>query len=98
MKAAALFLSSLTLLSATVLPAQPSFTAPAPAPVVVQDADQRRAEYVGRVDEVLAWSAARVTPPGELITDMGLIVSKLARHEDADLCSRSVIFLSSPIV
>jgi hypothetical protein len=78
------------------LEAQPSFEAAAPTPVVVQDAAQRRAEYLKRIDEVLIWRAAQAKP-GELITDPAILVGKLARREDADLCSRSVIaFMKEP--
>ena len=92
MKAPTLYLSALALLAPLPLCAQPSFTAPAPAPVVLQQADLRRAAYEARVDEVITWKAAQAKP-GELLTDMGIIAAKLVRREDADLCSRSVIEL-----
>ncbi len=92
MKAQTLFLPVLMLLAATRLAAQPSFTAPAPAPVVLQQADLRRAAYEARVDEVVTWRTT-LAKPGELLTDMGVIAAKLVRREDADLCSRSVIEL-----
>lgn len=82
----------LFVLTAATLAAQPSFTAPAPVPTVVGDAGQRRAAYLARVDEVLVWRTG-LAKPGELLPDMALISAKLARHEDADLCSRSVIEL-----
>ncbi len=74
------------------LSAQPSYEAPPPSTAPVQRADWRRAAYDARVDEVLSWRIARIKP-GVLLPDMGAIAAKLARHEDADLCSRSVIAL-----
>lgn len=87
-----IFLSALAFSSAPALVAQPSFAASAPASTVVEFADQRRAAYLARVDEVLAWRASQAKP-GELLADLSIIAAKLARHEDADLCSRSVIEL-----
>ena len=89
------FLTSCCLLAVAVtanLSAQPSFEAPAPSGAVVNDPRQRRAEYEARIDEVLAWRSAQAKP-GELLGDMAVIGAKLARHEDLDLCSRSVIEL-----
>jgi hypothetical protein len=57
---------------------------------VVTDTAQRRMEYFARIDEVLTWRSS-LAKPGALITDASIIAAKLARHEDADLCSRSVI-------
>jgi hypothetical protein len=87
-----LALPAVLLLGALPLPAQPAYEGPAPTGAVVNDARQRRAEYEARIDEVLAWRVAQAKP-GALLTDMGIIGAKLARHEDADLCSRSVIEL-----
>lgn len=92
MKSRTLFLAGLVLSSNCALLAQPSFEAPPPEQRVIARVDQRRAAYLARVDEVLAWRANRVKP-GELITDLAGISAKLARGEDADLCSRSVIEL-----
>ncbi len=72
------------------LHAQPSYAGPMPSQAVVEDASARRSAYLARLDEVLKWRVDFVKP-GELITDMSIISAKLARHEDADLCSRSVI-------
>lgn len=92
MKAQIIFLSALAIFAAAPLSAQPSFTAPAPAPVVLTQADLRRAAYEARVDEVVTWRTT-LAKPGELLTDMGVIAAKLVRRQDADLCSRSVIEL-----
>jgi len=92
MKAPTFILSALMLITAVRLAAQPSFAAPAPAPVVLTQADLRRAAYEARVDEVVTWRAS-LAKPGALLTDMGIIAAKLVRREDADLCSRSIIEL-----
>lgn len=92
MKAQTLLLSALAVLGAANLAAQPSYSAPAPSAAVVEHADQRRAAYEARIDEVLTWRSG-LAKPGELLPDMAVIATKLARREDADLCSRSVIKL-----
>jgi hypothetical protein len=92
MKAPVFFLSVLAACLAGPLAAQPSHLAPVPSRTVVTHADQRRAAYEARVDEVLAWRVG-LAKPGELLPDMAVIAAKLARHEDAELCSRSVIAL-----
>jgi hypothetical protein len=92
MKAKIIFLAALAVSATTALVAQPSWAAPAPAQTVIERADQRRAAYLARIDEVLDWRSS-LAKPGELLTDMATIAVKLARHEDADLCSRSVIEL-----
>ena len=71
-------LAALAVLAAAQLSAQPSFTAPAPAPVVLKQADLRRAAYEARVDEVVTWRTT-LAKPGELLTDMGVIAAKLVR-------------------
>ncbi len=93
MKIKHVFLAVVGLTGAALgLSAQPSYAAPAPARQVVEEADQRRIAYHARVDEVLTWRAS-LMKPGELIPDMAAIAAKLARREDAELCSRSVIEL-----
>ncbi len=80
------------LFAASALDAQPSWAGAAPAPAVIDRADLRRAAYLARVNEVLDWRASQAKP-GELFPDLAVVAVKLARHEDADLCSRSVIEL-----
>lgn len=92
MKASSFVLSVLAACLADPLAAQPSHLAPIPARIVVTHADQRRAAYEARVDEVLAWRVG-LAKPGELLPDMAVIAAKLARREDPELCSRSVIAL-----
>jgi hypothetical protein len=92
MKTKIIFLSVLAVSTVPALVAQPSWAGPAPAQRVIERADQRRAAYFARIDEMLDWKAA-TAKPGELITDMAVIAVKLARHQDAELCSRSVIEL-----
>ena len=84
------FLASCLAMASVPLLAQPSFDAPPPSRAVVADPALRREAYHRRIDEVLAWRVGQLKP-GELLPDMGAIAAKLARHEDADLCSRSVI-------
>ena len=76
--------------SVTSLVAQPSATGPAPTGEVAQLADRRRAEYFARIDEVLTWRTG-LAKTDEVTTDMATVAAKLARREDADYCSRSVI-------
>jgi hypothetical protein len=71
---------------------QPSYEGPAPTQTVIEYADARRVAYDERTNEVLAWRAG-LHPSRELITDMAVICAKLARREDAELCSRSVVEL-----
>ena len=92
MKASSFVFSILAACLAGPLAAQPSHLAPIPARIVVTHADQRRAAYEARVDEVLAWRVG-LAKPGELLPDMAVIAAKLARREDVELCSRSVIAL-----
>ena len=77
--------------SAVSLRAQPAFEGPAPSPAAVEQPEARRAAYHQRIHEVLAWRTAQLKPGDALLPDMGAIAAKLAHHEDADLCSRSVI-------
>jgi hypothetical protein len=82
-----------SLFLAAALHAQPSFTAPAPMPSVIDDASLRRAAYLARVQEVLTWRAGHAKP-GEPAT-MGLqeIAAKLALRQDAEACSARLIEL-----
>ncbi len=93
MKTTFLLLSVLATAPAAALFAQPAFEGPAPSPAVVERPELRRAAYHQRIDEVLAWRVGQLKPADALLPDMGAIAAKLARHEDADLCSRSVITL-----
>jgi hypothetical protein len=78
-------------LATVALRAQPAFEGPAPSPAAVEQPEARRAAYHQRIHEVLAWRTAQLKPADALLPDMGAIAAKLAHHEDADLCSRSVI-------
>lgn len=75
------------------LQAQPSFTAPPPSTAPVEDAAGRRAAYLARINEALTWRAS-LAKPGEPAT-LGLaeIAVKLARREDAALCSERLVEL-----
>lgn len=71
--------------------AQPSFSAPPPSREVIESADERRAAYERRVDEMLHWRAAAVKPDAAPTTDLAAVAAKLALGQDADWCSRSVL-------
>lgn len=64
-----------------------------PSLAPVDREDLRRAAYHQRIEEVLAWRSTLAKPDDKTLTDMAIIAAKLARHEDLDLCSRSVIEL-----
>ncbi|MES2696181.1 MAG: hypothetical protein V4773_22100 [Verrucomicrobiota bacterium] len=83
----------LSLICGSVAHAQPSFTGPAPAPTVIEDASLRRAAYLARVDEALTWRAGLAKPGDPATVNLAEIVAKLARREDAALCSARVIEL-----
>lgn len=80
------------LLTSEVL-SQPSFTGPAPAAEVVKDASIRQAMYLARRDEVVNWRAAQGKPGDSTTLGLADIAAKLARREDAALCSDRVIEL-----
>jgi len=73
--------------------AQPAYEAPPPDRNVIEDAALRRAAYLARVNEVLAWRASggqvKTNDPGNL--NLAQIACKLALGQDAEDCSRSVI-------
>ena len=77
--------------------AQPSFTAPAPVPGVVEDQSLRRAAYLARAQEAIVWTANWTPPthkPGDpLLLGLPHIAAKLALGQDADLCSARVVEL-----
>jgi hypothetical protein len=77
----------------TFAAAQPSFTAPPPSTAPVEDPSARRAAYLARVNEAITWRAA-LAKPGEPATfGLAEIAVKLARREDAALCSERLIEL-----
>jgi len=90
-----LFSALLAAVAALSVTAQPSFEAPAPSPVPVQDASQRRTDYFRRVDEVLAWAAgggsARTDDPARL--DLAMVAARIVRGQDLPGCSQRVIDL-----
>ena len=63
-----------------------------PAATPVDRSDLIRPARLARIDEVLTWRIG-AAKPDTLFGDMGLIAAKLARGEEAELCSRSVIAL-----
>ena len=79
--------------SAASLWAQPSFTGPAPVPTVINDASLRRAAYLERRDEAVNWRALLAKPGEPATVGLAEIAAKLARREDAALCSERLIEL-----
>ena len=71
---------------------QPSHLGLVPSMASMARSDLIRPARLARIDEVLAWRVG-LANPGELFGDMGLIAAKLARGEDYELCSRSVVAL-----
>ena len=82
-------------MNASVAPsrAQPANTAPAPIPRVVEDATERRAGYLGRLQEMLAWRAGLAKRAEPATFNLQEIAAKLARREDADICSARIVEL-----
>jgi len=70
--------------------AQPSYVGPAPT-TVVEDNWHRQLSYQARLKEMLTWRDDAAKKGGEKTVDMAAMAVKLARHEDAALCSRRVI-------
>ena len=93
MKRFLLFVAATLLLGAAGARAQLASIGPAPVPAVIGDASVRRAEYLARVQEVLAWRAEAAKPAEPATWGLAEIVAKLARREDAALCSARVIEL-----
>jgi hypothetical protein len=77
----------------SALCAQPSFVAPAPVPRVIEDAPERRAAYLARVDEVLTWRAAQAKMEDPAKLNLADIATKLALRQDAEACSLGLIEL-----
>ena len=86
-------LGCLGALMVTRVVAQPSYSGPAPVPTVVQDASIRRNQYLERRAEVVNWRAGLVKPGDPKTMGLPEIAAKLARREDAALCSERVIEL-----
>jgi hypothetical protein len=92
MKPPLLLLCSLILVAAP-LRGQPSFTAPPPAVKPVEDAAQRRAAYLARVQETVHWRAGLAKPENPAALGLAEIAAKLALHEEAEACSARLIEL-----
>lgn len=73
--------------------AQPSFTAAPPSTAVVADASARRAAYLARVQEVIAWRASLPKPEDPATLGLADIAAKLALGQDAEACSARLIEL-----
>ena len=81
------------LFTAAAACAQPSFSGPAPVPRVINDPAERRAAYLGRIDEVLTWRASLIKPGDPQTIGLAEIAAKLALRQDAALCSERLVEL-----
>ena len=75
------------------LHAQPSFTAPPPSTLPVEDPAMRRDQYLARRMEALRWRAGMATPGDPTKLGLAEIAAKLALREDAAACSARLIDL-----
>ena len=78
---------------ATGARAQPSFTAPPPATVPVEDQALRRAAYLARVQETVAWRASQAKAGEPATLGLADIAAKLALGQDAEACSARLVEL-----
>jgi hypothetical protein len=85
-----LSISALIAISAT---AQPSYEAPPPELTLVEDAAQRRAQYLQRVNEVITWRACLIEREPTRKLDIGTISAKLVLGQDIEKCSEGIIEL-----
>lgn len=88
---------ALAAMLAVVAPAQPSYTAAPPPTTPVEDAVQRRDQYLARRMESLRWRAGLATPGDPTKWGLAEIAAKLALREDAEACSvRLVELMKAP--
>ncbi len=81
------------LLAAVNAGAQDAFTGPVPVKRVVNDPSERRAAYLARVEEMLAWRAGVAKPGDPATVNLAEIAAKLSLRQDTALCSARVIEL-----
>ena len=96
MKTSTFFVSSCMAVAALLTAgagAQPSFTAAPPSTSPVEDAAQRRDQYLARRMESLRWRAGLATPGDPAKLGLAEIAAKLALREDADACSARLVDL-----
>lgn len=86
-------LIALVAVLAVVAPAQPSYTAAPPPKTPVEDAAQRRDQYLARRMESLRWRAALATSGEPAKLGLAEIAAKLALREDAEACSARLVEL-----
>lgn len=73
---------------------QPSFEGPVRPTEIHSRADDYRAAYLGRIEEVQDWISNRIDPDNLAGTmSMAAITVKLVRDEDIDLCNRRTMEL-----
>jgi hypothetical protein len=80
-------------LAALAAGAQPSFTAPAPVPTVIQNPALRRAAYLARVQEAVTWRAGLAKREDPKTLGLADAATKLALRQDAAWVSERVIEL-----
>ncbi len=90
-----LFLITLSLVGSFLgsLTAQPSYEAPAPGQEVVEDAAERRAQYMDRVNEVIHWRAEIVERGDSEKMDLASVSANLLLGRKIEECSARVIEL-----
>ena len=93
MKSQLFLILSLAILVIIPATAQPSYEAPPPDLTVVEDASQRRQQYLQRVNEVITWRAGMVERGDAEAMDLSSISATLLLHQNLDPCSRRVIAL-----
>ncbi|WP_221029736.1 hypothetical protein [Actomonas aquatica] len=87
-----LLVSTVLLGAAVSVSAQPSYEAPPPSREVVERADQRRAEYLARVQEVIDWRIEnRYDPDDWTKLDMSAIAMLLQRGEHLEAANARII-------
>jgi hypothetical protein len=82
---------SLIVLVAISATAQPSYEAPPPELAIIEDAAQRRAQYLQRIEEVITFLVREEVATTEM--SLVTIAAKIIRGQDIDECSERVIEL-----
>ncbi len=73
--------------------AQPSYEGPHPSLEIVEDPQQRRAEYMDRVNEVIHWRAGIVERGDAEKMDMASVSANLLLNQNIEACNARVIEL-----
>ncbi len=83
--------TALVCVSSKGLFAQPSYEAPPPSLEVIEDAAERRAQYLDRVNEVLEWRAEIVARGDSKAMDLASVSANLLLGRRIEECSARVI-------